>query len=82
MDAACGLAVCVLHFAFFSFMLFFTNISVVCFYYVCYISLGVILFERGFLLLFFLTVLCIVGWVVCVRAGGVVVWMCVLFCCV
>ena len=82
MAAACGLTVCALHCAFFSFMLFFTNSSFVCVNYVCYISMGAILFERGYLLLFCLTVLCFVEWVVCVEVSGVVVWMCVLFCCV
>ena len=44
--------------------------------------MGNILFERGLLLLFLLGVLCFVGRVVCVGASGVMVWVCVLFCCV
>ncbi len=77
-----SLTVCVLHCAFFNFMWIFANIFVYCFYYVNYASMGNILIGRGLILLFFLQVVCCVGWVVCVGASGVVVWVCVLFCCV
>ena len=77
-----SLTVCVLHCAFFYFMWIFANIFVYCFYYVYYASMGNIMFGRGLLLLFFLQVVCCVGWVVRVGASGVVVWVCVQFCCV
>jgi hypothetical protein len=40
---------------------------------------GSFMFEWGLLLLFYLLLVCCLGWVVCVGAGGVVDWVCVLF---